>query len=70
MVPVFVFDLARSDPLLLDRRFVSRAFPDMALLVRTRAAELLDEALAEIADLGPAAEPLRQIARYVVTRES
>ena len=42
MVPVFVFDLARSDPLLLDRRFVSRAFPDMALLVRTRAAELVD----------------------------
>ena len=42
VVPVFVFDLARSDPLLLDRRFVSRAFPDMALLVRTRAAELVD----------------------------
>ena len=42
VVPVFVFDLARSDPLLLDRRFISRAFPDMALLVRTRAAELVD----------------------------
>jgi geranylgeranyl pyrophosphate synthase len=37
---------------------------------RAKAQELLDNALAEIEDLGPDAEPLRQIARYIVTRDS
>jgi len=35
-----------------------------------KVSELLDSALAEISDLGPAAEPLRQIARYIATRDS
>lgn len=37
-VPVFLFDLVRTEPLLLDRRRQAVAFPDMVLAVRTRAA--------------------------------
>jgi geranylgeranyl pyrophosphate synthase len=36
---------------------------------RTKAEELLQKSLMEIADLGSAAEPLRHIARYIVTRD-
>jgi geranylgeranyl pyrophosphate synthase len=35
---------------------------------RTHTAELLEQALAEIAELGPAADPLRQVAIYIVNR--
>jgi geranylgeranyl pyrophosphate synthase len=35
---------------------------------RAKADELLQQSLAEIEDLGSAADPLRQIARYIVTR--
>ena len=35
-VPVFLFDLVRTEPLLLDRRHQAVAFPDMVLAVRTR----------------------------------
>jgi farnesyl diphosphate synthase len=36
---------------------------------RTRTAELLDLALAEIEALGPEGEPLRKVARYIVDRD-
>ena len=36
---------------------------------RAKTEELLQQALAEIADLGPAAEPLRQIADFIVRRD-
>jgi geranylgeranyl pyrophosphate synthase len=38
-------------------------------VARARAAELLSQALAEIETLGPAGEPLRQVARYIVERK-
>ncbi len=37
---------------------------------RARAAELRDRAVAALAPLGAAAEPLRQIAHYIVDRSS
>jgi len=35
---------------------------------RTQATDLLNEALAAIADIGPEADPLRDVARYIVNR--
>ena len=36
---------------------------------RERAQALLDQALAQVADLGPRAEPLRALIRYAVQRK-
>ena len=62
VVPAFLFDLARSDPLLLDGEHEAMAFSDMVIAVRTRApARVVDsqcDGRATLAEPADARRPL------------